>query len=211
MGGYNFHLRKLKYSIVLPAVQLPLAVVLSEIGRRTDVHRIDIFDWPPSALICYGINAPAIFFRLAVFPFTRTEHFWSLPSLSGYGSEELAFFVGVCVVWFLVGRKIDMRRNSESPSEGRNSVREIMLHGGLVVLGVGFFLAGFSRLRILFKFGPHWAILLESVLCQKRCTRCNPPKWTRQLTAWLESRRSAVQHRIAAAKSEVPNRKDECR
>jgi hypothetical protein len=37
------------------------------------------------------------------------------------------------------------------------------------------------------------------------------PKWTRLLTAWLESSRSVIQPRIAAAKSEVPNRKEECR
>jgi hypothetical protein len=100
MGGYDKYVRQLKLSLLLPLMQLFLAAGLWDWGHRTATTRVlDTFYWPTSVLICYGINAPALVLKLLAFPFTRRDQV-TPPSISGYGLEELFFFLGVGILWF---------------------------------------------------------------------------------------------------------------
>jgi hypothetical protein len=119
MGRRHQDMWKLRLSILLPAVQLPLAVIPWEWGGRLHHPTLGAGHWRAGPLVCYGINAPAIFLRLVVFPFTRGGRPWPHPSIFGYGPEELSFFLGVAILWFVVGKLPDRRRSDKVSSEKR--------------------------------------------------------------------------------------------
>jgi hypothetical protein len=97
------------------------------------------------SLVCYGINAPAIFLRLVVFPFTPVGRPRPLPSIFGYGPEELSFFLGVAILWFVVGKLLDRRRSDKVPSEKQMTVREALISSFMIVLGIVMGIALFAE------------------------------------------------------------------
>lgn len=164
MGWNHKHLRKLKLSMVLPTLQVLLAVALWEWGRRTLTSRaLDTPYWPTSALICYGINAPAVFFKLLIFPFTRGNQS-SAGSISGYGLEEIFFFLGVGILWFCVGRSIDMQALEKTPSKKLLTKGRVLADLLLMSIGVALFAEGFHGLRTPWKWNNYWGNAAESVL-----------------------------------------------
>jgi hypothetical protein len=165
MGAPTFRLNKVKFSLVLPSAQLALALAMLEWARRVVApQRWDTFYWPTPALVCYGINGPAIFFKLLVFPFTRGQPFWPLVSVFSYGLEDLSFFVGVVVLWFFVGRALDRMMSVEELPE-----RRLIGLGGLPYvfvefLGMALFLLGIQGLRTPGRWNNYSGNLTESIL-----------------------------------------------
>jgi hypothetical protein len=159
-------MRKLRLSIFLPATQIPVALMLWE----CQFHLLPLTHSHFSAgpLICYGINAPALFLRLAVFPYTRGNHpSWPQPTLFGFGLEEFSFFLGIAILWYLIGKWLDKRALNE-PKETLKTNRELMIGVFLAVAGLlmstTLLIEGTSGLRIPFKWGDYWGSIIESVL-----------------------------------------------
>jgi hypothetical protein len=103
-----------------------------------------------------------------VFPFTRGGRPWPHPSIFGYGPEELSFFLGVAILWFVVGKLPDRRRSDKVSSEKRVTVREALISSFMIVLGIvmgiALFAEGLEGLRIPFRWGDYWGTIAESIL-----------------------------------------------
>jgi len=165
MGRHHHYLRKLRFSIILPPIQFLLAVAMFEWARRVPVPRgVDTLYFPTATMVCYGINAPAIFLKLLAFPFTRGAKSWPLPSIFGYGPEELAFLVGVVILWFFVGKELDRQRLGEMASENRITPRRVLLDLLLMVFGIALFAEGLHGLHTPGKWGNYFGNIAESIL-----------------------------------------------
>lgn len=160
-------MHRIRLSIPLPAIQLPLAIALWEWGDRFFRPHLSRGGFGPGQLVCYGINAPAIFLRLIVFPFTRGHPYWPQLSVMGYSLEDLSFFLGVAILWFLVGKWLDRRRLSEERSKSWMAIRALPINLFLIALGlfigIGLLLEGVDGLRIPYKWGDYWGTIIESV------------------------------------------------
>jgi hypothetical protein len=161
-------MRKLKLSVLLPVIQLPLALVLWEWGGRLPLPSLGSGHFRAGPLVCYGINAPAVFLRLVVFPFTRGSRQWAQPSIFGYGPEEWSFFLGVVILWFLVGTLLDQRGSENGLSDKRMTVIDVLLRlSGIVlgvVIGIALFVEGQKGLRIPYRWGDYQGTVVESIL-----------------------------------------------
>lgn len=165
MGWNDYDMRSMRFSLVLPCIQLPLAVALWEWGRRVSLDRhFDTFYWPTPALLCYGINAPAVLTKLVVFPFTRTNEARFVPSVFGYNPEELAFFAGVIVTWFLIGRAIERRLAGGIQTQNRNTALQLLRDFLLTSLGVALFLESLQGFRAPWRWNNRLGNTLESTL-----------------------------------------------
>ena len=84
----------------------------------------------------------------------------------GYDLEDVAFLLGVALLWFLIGKWLDRRRFDEVSSENRMAMREILISMLLVALGLsmgtGLFYEGVHGLRI--PLGRFWWTIAESIL-----------------------------------------------
>jgi len=168
MGGNPSYMRKLRLSLLLPSVQLVIAVVMWESDGRLRLARFTPGRLGAGPLISYGINAPAVFMKLVVFPLTRGYPTLPQVSLFGYGLEEISFFVGVAILWFFVGWWLDRLRRREGQSEAVISLRKATLAGFFVVLstsiGLGLLVEGVRGLQVPFKWGDYWGTIVESCL-----------------------------------------------
>jgi len=165
MSAPSFNLNKVRFSLILPLAQLPLAVAMLEWARRVVApQRWDTFYWPTPALVCYGINGPAIFFKLLVFPFTRGQPFWPSVSMLGYGLEDLSFFVGVVILWFFVGRALDRIMSVEELPERRLIGLSVLLNVFVAFLGIALFLLGIKSLRTPGRWNNYSGNVTESIL-----------------------------------------------
>ncbi len=148
-------------------MQLPLAIALWEWGDRLFRPHLSPGRFSPGQLVCYGINAPAIFLRLIVFPFTRGHPYWPQLFVLGHGLEDLSFFLGVAILWFLIGKWLDRRRLHKERSERRMTARELLIGVLLVALGLfmglGFLYWGADGLRNPYKGGDYWATVISSI------------------------------------------------
>jgi len=136
-------MRSMKLAVVLPTFQFMVAAILLLPQYRTAAT----FHVTTDRLICLGLNAPALFFRL-LDPIGWGPAFWGLPrSILGYDTDDCFFLMGVIVVWYLVGRALDHRRTSEVARRPRlvvvlTAYPFLLALGGLLfVLGV----AGFQE------------------------------------------------------------------
>jgi len=94
-------MRKLKFAIVLPLIQVLVAVVLLLQADRTHgPGGVDYHYFPPAWLICKGLNAPAM---LLLVPFGGTWYF--VPQIPIVG--RALFLISVAIVWYFVGRLLD--------------------------------------------------------------------------------------------------------
>lgn len=126
-------MRKLKMAFVLPMFQVVLAAILLRWAGPAD------FYVPTSKLICWGLNAPALLFRVQAGwgPISA----WVPGSILGVDTSDLFFLVGVTVVWYLVGRALD--RRGVPQTEGRHAmVVNVAAHCCLLMLGGFLFYAG---------------------------------------------------------------------
>ena len=107
-------------SRTLPAIQLILAAVLLKWGEyhpHPRWWRPGMYEFwrPTSDLICYGINAPAFRLVPAIYHLAFGKF---IPRIAGFYPADLFLLAGVIVLWFLVGREIDARRDPRrSPRE----------------------------------------------------------------------------------------------
>src|SRR6266566_27636 len=103
-------MRKLGLRFIIPAAQLVLALILLYWGNHTKAPPHSDTPFVPSVtLICFGINAPALFLR-ALGAGLGTPRMDKAPvMLSGFGLDELFFLVGVVLCWYLVGLWLDSR------------------------------------------------------------------------------------------------------
>jgi hypothetical protein len=150
----------IKFSIILPCVQVPLAVGLWEWGTYQP-HSHSFGSWPTAGLVCYGINAPAILLsKLAVYPFRMMypPHF-----LSHYSLLEWAFFAGVAVVWFLVGLALD-RKTARAGAEVRLTMGRVLRYVLLVLVGIFLFLQALQGFSLPWHQGNYWGTITESIL-----------------------------------------------
>jgi hypothetical protein len=92
--------RKLRLAVALPTIQFVFAVITLQQPSSG-------FYVSTSRLVCWGLSAPALLFRV--------QASWGplstlVPaSMFGIPTSDLFFLVGVIVVWYLVGRAVDRR------------------------------------------------------------------------------------------------------
>jgi hypothetical protein len=132
-------MRKLKFAIVLPLIQVLVAVVLLLQADRTHgPGGVDYHYFPPAWLICKGLNAPAM---LLLVPFGGTWYF--VPQIPIVG--RALFLISVAIVWYFVGRLLDQRRAPSRAREHRVATT-LLLQFLLLVVGGILFYSGLNEL-----------------------------------------------------------------
>lgn len=126
-------MRKLKLAVILPIVQFVIASVLLHLAERPPVALYD----PTELMICRGLNAPALLFRVWWPPPPR----WYPRSLLGVNGSEVPFLLGVIVVRHLVGRALDQQHPPNSLRR-HTSAAALLVHVPLLALGGILFYAG---------------------------------------------------------------------
>jgi hypothetical protein len=133
-------MRKLKLPIILPIIQVLVAVVLLLQADRTHGPGAWIITFPPAWLICKGLNAPAM---LLLVPFGGTWYF--VPQIRIVG--RALFLVSVAIVWYFVGRVLDQRRAPSRAREHRVATT-LLLQFLLLVAGGILFYSGLNELGV---------------------------------------------------------------
>jgi hypothetical protein len=98
---------KLKLPLILACVQFMIAVLL--LNQAHSDHSGARFDTPygsTAAMVCYGVNAPALLFRAAG-ALLPNRDIWA------FGSDELLFLVGVICLWVVLDQVIASRSASK--------------------------------------------------------------------------------------------------
>jgi len=78
--------------------------------------------------------------------------------------EEVFFFLGVGILWFLIGRKLDKQTSGLLHQEKQRSVARVFANLFLALLGVAVLIEGISGLRTPWKWGNYVGNIVESVL-----------------------------------------------
>jgi tellurite resistance protein TehA-like permease len=117
--------RKLRFAVFLPALQVVLALVLLQWDVAPD------FYWSEPMLICDGLNAPAFLFMAP----TRWPPIAELAGGRVLGTDisDIFFLAGVLVVWYMVGRALDRRRGSQPHKKPPASI--FITHLGMLAVG----------------------------------------------------------------------------
>ncbi len=135
-------MRKVRLAVVLPIVQFAAAAILLQWARRVPVPPGSAFYVPNVRLICDGLNAPALLFgALAIFGSYTS-------SFLGFPTSDLLFLVGVIIVWYIVGRVLDRRRNSKAAPQ-RGIATALVMYPLLLMLGSLLLFLG------VYGLGPH--------------------------------------------------------
>jgi len=133
-------MRKLKLAVVLPIIQVLVAIVLLLRAERTPVPAgLDYYYHPRAWLICKGLNAPAM---LLLIPFGGTWYF--VPPIPIVG--RALFLISVAIVWYFVGRLLDRRRAPIRAREHRIPTT-LLLQFLLLVAGGILFDGGLNELK----------------------------------------------------------------
>ncbi len=131
-------MRKLKLALVLPVIQFIVASVLLYLAGPPGFSELR----PRARLICWGPTAPAMLFRMPAM-WEPTARF--LPeTVLGVATIQVCFLVGVIVVWYLVGRALDRRRDPTAKSGGFATT--LFVYCFLLALGGFFGYAGLDGL-----------------------------------------------------------------
>jgi hypothetical protein len=133
-------MRKLRLALVLPIIQVAIAAILLQAAYRTRLPRgSDAI--PDVRLICRGLNAPALVFRLPNLMAPEATWIPKLPSVFGFDVDDVYFLVGVVVVWYLLGRALDQRRSSRKEG-GSKKATAFVVYPLLLALGGLLFYGG---------------------------------------------------------------------
>jgi len=100
-------LHKLRWTWALPITQSLVAASLLQWGYSVPAPRGSELYVPTARLICRGLNAPALIFRMFDPIRYGPEFDWIPRSTLGFDSDDLFFLVGVIVVWYIAGRSLD--------------------------------------------------------------------------------------------------------
>jgi hypothetical protein len=141
-------MRKLKLAWFLPVIQFVIAAILLQWGYRAPVPRGSELYVPPSRLICLGLDAPALLFRLLDPVPWGPEFDWIPRSILGFDTDDLFFLVGVIVVWYLAGRALDHLWTPRTAKRGSMAIVFVKC-SLLLAAGVILFFFGLQQL------GPH--------------------------------------------------------
>lgn len=153
--------KSIKLSWILPIVQLALAVVLLKWPFR--MPQVDTLYQPTARLIAYGVSAPALYVQVLSPLCDKIDQV--LPGLLGFGAHELAFLLGVIIVWFLVGRSWDRHRCRPTYTRGRRpGWKTFITNLCLILLGLPFLVGGIHDLRTLGQLNNDWGNYVESAL-----------------------------------------------
>ncbi len=141
-------MRKLKLALVLPIAQVVIAAILLQWGYRAPTPRGSEFYEPTASLICRGLNAPALLFRVLTYYLTRSDTTlsWVSRSILGFHAGDLVFLAGVIVVWYFVGWALDHRRTVRTLGRGA-IVGGLIAHSLVLGLGGILFSSGLYRLK----------------------------------------------------------------
>jgi hypothetical protein len=162
-------MKRSRFSIVLPCAQVLLALALWRVARHDDTFRrlrLDTLYAPTAWLVSNGINAPAILFRWLGRPFDASAVNEAFANRFDFELSEAAFFVGVAVVWFLVGRAIDLRiaRDVAPATPPRGNALSTFMYILLGLLGALFAVEGFYGFRNLGRWNNPHGNLIQDVL-----------------------------------------------
>jgi hypothetical protein len=154
---------RIKLSILLPSLQLALAVFLLQWGKRIRPPRgLDTIYISTPSQICAGINAPATVFALLERLFWRVDH--PPPAIFGFGLGYLFFLLGVALVWHLVGRGLDQRMLWR----GRLAIwtkRKLLFVGlPLTLIGAFFLYGGIRSLLTPWGLNNYWGSIASDSL-----------------------------------------------
>jgi hypothetical protein len=119
-------MRKLRFAALLPVLQVTLAAILLQWAGPPDSY------WSEPMLICRGLNAPALLFMAPTMwpPISELAR----GRVLGISISDIFFLVGVLVVWYLVGRALDRRLDSQR-RDGPGPLTALIAH--LMTLAVG--------------------------------------------------------------------------
>ncbi len=136
---------KLRFVLLLPFLQFVIAVSLLGLGQTAMPPRgPDTLYVPITAMICTGITAPAILFKLPLH--WVPVYYW--PNVGKFSAGDLLFLVGVVVVWAMVGRIIDARLlRSNQAIRPRLGPRRTVFAVLMLLLGLLLFYMGIVPLQ----------------------------------------------------------------
>src|ERR1700730_7072894 len=160
--GWNRHLFQLKFSIVLPVVQFILAILLLEWADRASRPRFDTLYYPTSQLVCAGINAPATILIGFAGLFDRVDH--APPPIFGLGLDEVFFFIGVLILWFLVGKVLDRRWSPGERPAKWTVIRLLSLGVPLELLGALLFYEGLHGILTPGRWNNYFGNIVQNIL-----------------------------------------------
>ena len=112
---------QLRLTVVLTLGQVLLAafLLLHSNGRGPEARKFDTVYVSTPVLVCEGINAPALVFKLLGILFPEKIDQPPRELLPGLTPVTLFFLVGVAVLWFSVGRALENRGPFTRPLAAR--------------------------------------------------------------------------------------------
>lgn len=131
-------MRTIKLSVLLPSGQFLLSLGLLLLGRHyPDRQRgMDTPFAPTATMLCHGLTAPAEIFRhIASYLFptkVNSEPF----AVFGLGLDDSAFLLGVVLVWYLVGRRLETGKSPVGASDRTSRSVSFFSNTLLVLWGV---------------------------------------------------------------------------
>jgi len=162
MAGNN-GIMQVRLSWILPIVQLPLAIVMLEWGRHSEMQgRFDTLYFPTPALVCKGINAPATVLMAMAFFFDRVDH--PPPTILGFTLDYPLFLIGIVILWYLAGRALDSWRFADESPLTWTWSRLVLVGGPLALLGTLFFYESLQGFLDSWRWNNRTGNMVHSVL-----------------------------------------------
>jgi len=147
-SGRNCEMLRFRLALLLPVLQFVLAAILLQWGYRAPVPRGSELYVPTVRLICRGLNAPALLFRLLDPISWGSEFDWIPRSVLGFDTDDVFFLLGVIIVWYFAGRSLDQRWTSGMA--GRSGIATVLATCVLLLA-----LGGLLSLAGLHDLGPN--------------------------------------------------------
>ncbi len=151
---------RLKLALVLPIVQVGITAILTQWADRVSWILLGSSRAPGPLVhlhlfvielrvIWRGVNAPA---------FPLGQLVWVLPSyrILGFGVDDLFYLVGVLILWYLIGRKLDRRRIVIPAAESRTTITKILSLLFTLALGMYLFVLSLVNFHEQFSFAREY-------------------------------------------------------
>jgi hypothetical protein len=155
---------RVKFSIILPDVQVLLAVGLQEWAIHSALPRQMCAPYLPTPmLICYGIDAPAIVLRrLLLLPLELRSI--AIPLIVGFRLDDIVLLFCVAFVWYFVGKRLDTKLSPAKSARRRMTFAWLFWNLSLLSLGVVFFFEAIDGLRYPGRWDRLFGRIAESIL-----------------------------------------------
>ena len=156
---------QLKLRLILPGAQLAIAALLLHWGYVAYLPKgFDTAYVPTGRLICDGINAPARLLTNLVEVLLPEQWRWSI---TGSRGEILLFFTCIALLWYLIGRELDLHRPSEAGTQARVTPVAFFFNAFLALWGMLLTVSSvinFGHLQVLGRWNNFVGNILEGVL-----------------------------------------------